>query len=248
LNDSDQADKAGFFKSFSAICTKRSSGEYCLITVQRHGGELDTGGSCDPSSGTCSNKCKSKVQGIKDDFGCCINMVFELIDADAKTDSPSGTELAEWVSDTCHVSIPDPCIPNRKIVLFVTIANLRYDFVKDNEELVYDLLTLDIALAAGVSDKQVTIVDYKKIGSLVQFEVDIQVDSDGFVDATADDLENPDTFSFVNLGSGLSDDSKRDPTSPFYVSSAKTKTVSNGAATLLVSFSFMFIALLALLF
>jgi len=249
FNSSD-ASQAGSLANFKTLCSQKSNGDYCLVTVITIETEgLHIPDSCSPGP-RCT--CKPAINTLRDRFGCCINLFFDALQTEYDKPTPDSDSIdpavvKAWLTGPCGITIPPPCVPDRKIVLFLSIHNLQYSYVKDNEDIVFDLLTLDIALAAGVSTSQIKIVNYIQIGKFVQFEIDIQVDTNSFVATTASDLSSANSYTFYNLGT-LGEDSKADPLSPFSVdqkhTSTKTESNSSDSSSLIASFFVVLVALL----
>jgi len=246
---SDDGDSTDLLTEFGTFCTTTKDGDFCLALVFGFAKTLDAGAG-DACEAGCSSACKSFVITSLKTLDCCFEFFLDIL---AKDQGEAGVDnIRSLVNDQCHLDTPDACVPSKMIVLFLTVTNLDYDFVQDNEDLVQSLIEIDVAISLGVPPYSVTVVGYIKLGENVQFELDIQLANDEFVQTTFDEVDNADEdyFSFGRLAT-LSSDSKSDPLSAYTVHDSSASLENNPGSSgesLMASLFIVAIAVFAALF
>ena len=133
---------------FNVICAIREDGEYCIqifAVIDADDSILESGKAC-VNSTDCSDECKTFLQGVVDDAGCCIGVINEDyeqrllgfdIDAALEKCSIDPVPSCEGTFDTTPLDDPDSCTTQEfyaRHAAYICMNDVAEPFIKAMRE------------------------------------------------------------------------------------------------------------------
>lgn len=235
--------------SMPDLCVRDFNGDLCFSKIYS-AISVDSDSACPENptpSSSCPSSCKDLLKRMFG-IGCCGGYFFRLLEQSSDGEFDVDV-IRNYVEDSCGIDIPGAC-PTGRIVGVIVVKNIKYAWVKSNENRFRRALIRDIAAnLAAVGEPTITEITETSDGIQIKFTVNY--DSKEEADSIQSSVSKlGDSEWLLPSVGGLPVDSRVDPLSPASIdtsaSSFQSETVDgepSGSSALGLSFAVLFLAL-----
>jgi hypothetical protein len=178
---------------------KRTSTEFCAVAASKFVDSFDfTAVTTCVAAVTCTDSCKTLVNGIVSGMGCCL---FPTV----SNKFPTFVSVFVGLFAKCSIGVPAVCSGAKKVEGSMKLKNLKYSYVAANMAKVKMDITADIAANIGVSPSKILVTlsqDGTTTTTVVAYTITSTNDAEGpAVKADLDAQITANTFTFPTVNS-----------------------------------------------